>query len=289
MDLPGPLLSGDPLVATGTLYVVATPLGHLEDLTRRAADILTQVPVVAAEDTRRTRPLLSLLGARPVLVSYHAHSGEAREEAIMDHLAAGRDVALVTDAGTPGLSDPGARLVSRVREWGAPIVPIPGPSAVTTALSAAGFPADHFLFAGFLPRRGADRRAMLQRLATEPWTAVLFEAANRLVALLDELAALGPADRHAVVGREMTKVHEEFREGTLTELARYYRETPPRGEVTLVLEGVEPIPDVVNPEDLQRRISSLLAEGLAAGVVARRVAAETGVPRNEVYRLILEL
>ncbi len=276
-------------MATGTLYVVATPLGHLGDLTRRAADILTQVPVVAAEDTRRTRPLLSTLGARPVLVSYHAHSGEARAEAIVDHLAAGRDVALVTDAGTPGLSDPGANLVDRVREWGAPVVPIPGPSAVTTALSVAGFPADRFLFAGFLPRRGGERRAMLQRLATEPWTAVLFEAANRLVTLLEELASLGPAERQAVVCREMTKVHEEFRGGTLAELARHYRQTPPRGEVTVVLQGVEPVPDEVDVGDVRRRISALMAEGHAAGVVARRVAAETGVPRNEVYRLILDL
>lgn len=276
-------------MATGTLYVVATPLGHLGDLTRRAADVLSQVPVVAAEDTRRTRPLLTTLGARPALVSYHAHSGEDRVDALLEHLVAGRDVALVTDAGTPGLSDPGALLVARVRESGAPVVPIPGPSAVTTALSVAGFPADRFVFAGFLPRRAGERRATLQRLATEPWTAVLFEAANRLVSLLDELAALGPEHRQAVVGREMTKVHEEFRVGTLAELARHYREHAPRGEVTVVLQGVDPVPTRVDPADLRRRVSSLIAEGHAAGAVARRVAEETGVPRNEVYRLIVEL
>jgi len=275
-------------VATGTLYVVATPLGHLGDLTRRAADVLTTVPVVAAEDTRRTRPLLATLGARPTLVSYHAHSGNARADAILEHLVAGRDVALVTDAGTPGLSDPGADLVARVRGSGVPVVPIPGPSAVTTAVSVAGFSADRFTFAGFLPRRGGERRAILQRLAAEPWTAVLFEAANRLVPLLEELAALGPEHRQALVGREMTKLHEEFRGGTLAELARHYQEHPPRGEVTVVLQGVEPIPRRVDPGDLHRRIADLVAEGHAAGEVARRVASETGVPRNEVYRLIVE-
>src|SRR4051812_21064282 len=204
---------------TATLYVVATPLGNLGDLSPRAAELLRRVPVVAAEDTRRTRGLLSHLGASPTLLSFHAHSGERRLDAVLDILRDGRDVALVSDAGTPGVSDPGADLVAAARAGGIAVIPIPGPSAVATALSAAGFPADRYLFLGFLPRKGGERARLLARAAVEEWSVVLFEAPGRLGALLQDLARLTGPERQAAVARELTKLHEEFRSGTLADLA----------------------------------------------------------------------
>src|SRR5262245_14821044 len=207
---------------TATLYVVATPLGNLGDLSPRAADLLRRVPVVAAEDTRRTRGLLSHLGASPTVLSFHAHSGERRLDTVLEILRDGRDVALVSDAGTPAVSDPGADLVAAARAAGVAVVPIPGPSAVATALSAAGLPGDRYLFLGFVPRRGGERTRLLTRAAEEEWSVVLFEAPTRLGALLHDLARLAGPGRQAAVARELTKVHEEFRSGTLAELADYY-------------------------------------------------------------------
>jgi len=220
---------------SGTLYVVATPLGNLADLSPRAADCLRQVAVVAAEDTRRTRGLLSHLGARPQLLSFHAHSGPRRTEVLLDIISGGRDVALVTDAGTPGVSDPGPELVSAVRDAGFPVVPVPGASAVTAALSASGLPADRYLFLGFAPRKGAERTRLLARASAEEWTAVLFEAPGRLAALLVDLAALAGPNRRVVVARELTKLHETFVRGTATELAARYASERPKGEVTVVI------------------------------------------------------
>ncbi|HUF36764.1 MAG TPA: 16S rRNA (cytidine(1402)-2'-O)-methyltransferase, partial [Gemmatimonadales bacterium] len=216
----------------GTLFVVATPLGNLGDLSPRAAEVLRQVPIVAAEDTRRTRGLLSHLGAAPTLLSFHAHSQDRRLESLLGMLADGRDVALVSDAGTPAVSDPGGDLVAAARERGFVVVPIPGPSAVATALSASGLAADRYLFLGFPPRKGGERQRLLRRAAEEEWSVVLFEAPPRLAALLADLAAVAGPDRRAVVARELTKLHEEFRAGTLAELADYYSQVAPRGELT---------------------------------------------------------
>jgi 16S rRNA (cytidine1402-2'-O)-methyltransferase len=217
---------------TGTLYVVATPLGNLGDLSARATEILSKVPVVAAEDTRRTRGLLTHLEARPTLLSFHAHSAEHRLEGILDILRSGRDVALVTDAGTPSVSDPGTDLVAEARTAGVTVVPIPGPSAVATVLSAAGLPADRYLFLGFIPRKGRERTRLLTRAAGEEWSVVFFEAPPRLVALLEDLIPLAGPGRTVVVGRELTKLHEDIRAGTLGEMADYYTGIPPRGELT---------------------------------------------------------
>ena len=170
------------------MYVVATPLGHLGDLTARAADTLRRVPVVVAEDTRHSRKLLSHLDAHPRLLSSHAHSGPGAARAVLAALAQGEDVALVTDAGTPAISDPGAELVREVRAAGYAVVPVPGPSAVAAALSAAGLPADRYLFLGFLPRKGAERTRLLERIAAEEWTTVIFEAPGRVGSLLQDLA-----------------------------------------------------------------------------------------------------
>lgn len=273
-----------------TLYIVATPLGNLSDLSPRAAELLRAVPVVAAEDTRRTRQLLHHLDAHPRLVSFHAHSDPARLEALVAELERGHDVALVSDAGTPGVSDPGANLVRVVRDRGGKVVPIPGPSAVTTALSASGFPADRFTFLGFLPRKGSERRERLSQIARSDLTVVLFEAPPRLADLLRDLdAAVGPA-RRVGVARELTKLHEEFRVGTAAELADYYDGTEPKGECTVVVEGEShPVEPDADPELARGLASRLLATGVTRREAARQLAVETGLSRNEAYRLVMEL
>ena len=275
---------------SGTLYVVATPLGNLGDLTARASDLLRAVPVVAAEDTRRTRGLLAHLGASPTVLSYHAHSEEHRLEALLEILRQGRDVALVSDAGTPGVSDPGAELVAAARAAGITVIPIPGPSAVATALSASGLPADRYLFLGFVPRKGSERTRLLARAAAEEWSVVLFEAPSRLVALLRDLAAAAGAERPAVVARELTKLHEELRADTLGELMNYYSEVPPRGELTIVLQGTGgPAAPSDRTEDAVEQATALLAQGLTRREVVRRLTETLGVPRNDAYRLVMEL
>ena len=274
----------------GTLYVVATPLGNLGDLAPRAAEALRQAAVVAAEDTRRTRGLLSHLGASPTLLSFHAHSGERRLETLLEILGDGRDVALVTDAGTPSVSDPGTDLVAAAREAGFTVVPIPGPSAVATALSVAGLPADRYLFLGFLPRKGSERARLLTRAAAEEWSVVLFEAPSRLAALLRDLATAAGPGRRTMVARELTKLHEELRSGTLGELADYYSETPPRGELTIVVEGTgAPAPAPDRTADATEEATVLLAEGLSRREVARRLTETLGMPRNDAYRLVMGL
>ena len=272
----------------GTLYLVATPLGNLGDLTARAAELLRSVPLVAAEDTRRTRTLLAHLDARPRLISYHAHSRPRAAAAILEALRSGMDVALVTDAGTPGVSDPGADLVAEVRSAGHAVVPLPGASAVTAALSAAGLPADRYLFLGFLPRKGAERARLLERIGREEWTAVLFEAPGRVGDLLADLArACGP-ERRVVVARELTKVHEEFRAGTLGELAESVGQDGEalRGECTVVVEG-SPAPPA---DDSIARARPAAARLLAAGISRKEVTGMLtelfGVGRNQAYDLV---
>jgi 16S rRNA (cytidine1402-2'-O)-methyltransferase len=196
----------------------------------------------------------------------------------------------VTDAGTPGVSDPGTDLVAAALEAGFSVVPIPGPSAVATALSAAGLPADRYLFLGFIPRKGAERARLLARAAAEEWSVVLFEAPTRLVALLSDLAAVAGPDRRVMVARELTKLHEELRAGTLAELADYYSETPPRGELTIVVEGSgAPAAPPDRTADAMEEAAALLADGLSRREVARRLTETMGLPRNEAYRLVMGL
>jgi 16S rRNA (cytidine1402-2'-O)-methyltransferase len=233
---------------------------------------------------------LSHLGATTTLLSFHAHSGERRVETLLEILGEGRDVALVTDAGTPGVSDPGTDLVAAAQEAGFRVVPIPGPSAVAAALSAAGIPADRYLFLGFLPRKGAERSRLLARAAAEEWSVVFFEAPTRLTALLTELAAVAGPGRRAMVGRELTKLHEELRSGTLAELADYYSSVPPRGELTVVMEGTgTPPPPPDRTADAAEEAAGLLAAGLSRREVARRLTETMGMSRNEAYRLVTGL
>ncbi|HYF40786.1 MAG TPA: 16S rRNA (cytidine(1402)-2'-O)-methyltransferase [Gemmatimonadales bacterium] len=274
----------------GTLYVVATPLGNLGDLSARATEVLRTVPVVAAEDTRRTRGLLTHLGVAPTMLSYHAHSNDHRLESLLDILRSGRDVALVSDAGTPIVSDPGTELVARARMAGVPVVPIPGPSAAATALSVSGLAGDRYLFLGFIPRKGRERTRLLTRAASEEWSVVFYEAPPRLAALLEDLIAVAGADRTVVIARELTKLHEEIRSGSLGELADYYSALPPRGEITVVLQGTgAPVPEPDRTEDAMEQASLLLAEGLTRREIVRRLTDTLGMPRNEAYKLVMEL
>lgn len=266
----------------GTLFVLATPIGNLSDLSARAADVLRSVPVVVAEDTRRTRTLLAHLDAHPPeLMSLPAFDEEGRLDRVVDRLNQGSDVALVTDAGTPGVSDPGLRLVAAAWGAGARVVPVPGPSAALAALSASGLPANRFLFAGFLPRKGRARAEALRWLAGVPATLVLFEAGNRTAATLRDLAqALG--DREAALARELTKVHEEMARGRLSRLSERFPGDV-RGEVTLVVAGAGEVADPAPAEALDEEIRRRLAAGEQPVEVARAVARARGIPRREVY------
>lgn len=273
----------------GTLYVVATPLGNLGDLSPRAAETLKRVVAVAAEDTRHTKPLLHHVGATGDLVSFHAHSSDEALRRILHLLGSGKDVALVTDAGTPSVSDPGASLVAAARARDYPVVTIPGPTAVAAALAVSGLPADRYVFLGFLPRKGGERRRLLALVAESEWTVVVFEAPNRVAALLADLARVCGAERRASVSRELTKVFEETRSGTLTDLAGYYGEAPPRGEVTVVVAGTGRPPRSEPPPDPEERARALLAQGMTRKDVAERLADETGISRNTAYRLVNDL
>ena len=273
----------------GTLYVVATPLGNLGDLSPRAADTLKRVAAVAAEDTRHSKPLLHHVGSKAELISFHEHSSDRALERILRILTDGRDVALITDAGTPAISDPGVDLVAAARERGIPIVTMPGPTAVAASLAVSGIPGDRYLFLGFLPRKGSDRRRLLSTAASSEWTVVMFEAPNRVTQLLADLAeACGP-ERQAAVSRELTKVFEETRAGTLQELSEHYAEAPVRGEVTVVLSGTGKQRVQEPPPDPGARAKALLAEGLSRKDAANKLAEETGISRNAAYRLVNEL
>ncbi|HYL02087.1 MAG TPA: 16S rRNA (cytidine(1402)-2'-O)-methyltransferase [Steroidobacteraceae bacterium] len=272
--------------APGRLQVVATPIGNLADLSARARETLAQADLIAAEDTRHTGALLKALGIARPLLSLHEHNESQRAAMLLARLAAGETVALVSDAGTPLLSDPGFELVRRALQAGFEVRAIPGPSAITTALSLAGLPTDRFCFEGFLPSRGHERRAALAALAHEPRTLVFFEAPHRIVATLTDMAAQLGATRAAVVARELTKAHETVYRGTLEELAaRALAEANfARGEITLVVQGAAAQAAGVD-ERLLRRAVELLAKELPPGRVAAIAAALTGATRAAAYAL----
>ncbi len=280
-------------MSAGKLYVLSTPIGHLGDFSFRGLEVLRGVAVVAAEDTRRTRRLLAHYEVARPLVSLHAHSRPAALERLLDRVEAGEDVAYVTDAGTPGVADPGAALAARAHERGIAVVPVPGAAAVLAALAASGFPADRFVFVGFLPRKGTGRQEQLARLAAEPWTAVCYEAPLRTVALLDDLAACCGPERPAAVARELTKLHEEVRRGTVGALAQYYREHPPRGEITVVVGGAPRAADgagaaSASPErgEVRELVTALRAGGGAPSAIAKELARRLGISRHDAYRLL---
>jgi 16S rRNA (cytidine1402-2'-O)-methyltransferase len=269
----------------GTLYIVATPIGNLEDITLRALRILREVGLIAAEDTRSARVLLSHFDIHTPVTSYYEHNKLAKLDTILAALDRG-DVALISEAGMPGISDPGYELVCAALERGMTVVPVPGASAFVSALAASGLPTDRFLYIGFLPRQRSDRRRVLAGIAGERSTIVAYESPHRVVdALEDILAVLG--DRRIVAARELTKLFEEIRRGAVSEVLAHFQATPPRGEFTLVIEGNhnDQAPAPPSAERLRQRLDDLAQQGIAPSEAARIVAAETGLPRRHVYKL----
>ena len=274
-------------VGAGTLFVVATPLGNLEDLTLRALRVLREVSLVACEDTRRTGQLLLAQGFKTPTTSFFEHNERWKGERILEALRAGRDVALVSDAGTPGISDPGYRLVRDARAEGLKVVPVPGPSAVIAALSVSGLPTDRFRFVGFLPRRTIARRKALEELQADRDTLVFYESPVRVTAMLaDALEALG--DREAFLCREATKLHEEYRRGRLGQLLALLRERDRvRGEIVLVVAG-QSGEKPAGAESAAVLVARLQSDGLTRRQAVKQAAARLGLPAREVYRLALE-
>jgi len=272
-----PAHSGEP----GTLFVVSTPIGNMGDFSFRAVEVLGSVALILAEDTRHSRPLLNRYGIRAPVASYHEHNEAKTTPALVARLQSGGDIALITDAGTPLVSDPGQRLVRAAIEAGIRVVPIPGASAVLAALVASGLDAQRYTFFGFLPRKGRERASALDEIASSPNTAVMYEGPARVAATLSELAQRAPG-RMACVARELTKQFEEFRRGTVEALAAYYRETAPRGEVVLLVAGAPPT--VVDEELLAREAVALRRTGLSARDVAAQLV-QRGMARNAAYRI----
>ena len=272
--------------ARGTLFVVATPIGNLGDITLRALEVLRSVAVVAAEDTRVTRKLWSRYGIETPLLSYHAHSDDRRTQELIGRLGSGDDVALVTDAGTPLVSDPGEVLVAAWITKGGTVVPIPGASAVLAALVASGIPAPRWGFEGFLPRKGRERKERMARIAADDRATVMYEAHGRTAATVADLARACGAERPAAVCRELTKLHEEVRRGSLGGLARELADTPLKGEVVIIVAGAtEEGSATVSLEAGRARVEMLVAEGVKRSAAARIVAQETGLPRRELFVL----
>ena len=263
-----------------TLYIVATPIGNLEDISLRALRILREVKLIAAEDTRQTKKLLATYGVKTPMTSYHEHNKWAKLDYILSCLDDG-DVALVCSAGTPAISDPGFELIVATKQRGIPVVPIPGPSAVTTALVASGLSTERFSFVGFLPRKAGSRRHLLESVANERGTLVVLETPHRLQAALDDiLLVLG--DRRIAVCRELTKLHEEVFQGTISQAIEHFAE--PRGEFTLVIEGKKGTDKPQLTEDIERRLHDMRLSGITAKTAVAKVAEETGLSKKELYQ-----
>lgn len=270
----------------GTLYLVGTPIGNLEDITLRALRVLREVSLIAAEDTRHTRKLLARYDIRTPMTSYFEHNKLAKLDTILAALEAG-DVALVSDAGMPGISDPGYELVRAALERGFPVVPVPGPSAIVSALAASGLPTDAFVYVGFLPRKAGERRRMLESLRTERRTLVLYEAPHRLLDTLgDILAVLG--DRPAAVARELTKVHEEIWRGTVAGAIAHFTAHEPRGEFTLIVGGTAEMP-AWSEEQVRAALARHLADGRSVRDAAADVAARSGWRKRDVYPIARQI
>jgi 16S rRNA (cytidine1402-2'-O)-methyltransferase len=282
----------------GTLYLVATPIGNLEDISLRALRILGEVALIAAEDTRHTRKLLTHHKISARMVSLHEHNEQAQTPSLLARLQSGESIAVVSDAGTPGLSDPGTALVNAAAAAGIPVITIPGPNAFIAALVVSGLPPTPVTFLGFLPSTQGERQRVLETVRSLPHTLVFYEAPHRLLETLQALCAVWGEGRQAAVAREMTKVHEEVLRGSLRDALEYFSAHPPRGEFTLVVEGAPAagaapaiaVPDLVPPEEVARKI---LREALAANVrpleAVHHAARASGLRRNEVYQLWLQI
>lgn len=272
----------------GTLYLVGTPIGNLEDMTFRAVRMLQNVDLIAAEDTRHTGKLLHHFQISTPQISYHDHNRHSRTQELVERLQQGKAIALVTDAGTPGISDPGYELTKACAEAGIPVVPIPGASAAITALIASGLPCDRFVFEGFLPAKSQARRAYLEGLKTESRTLIFYEAPHRLRQTLPDLLILGE-ERQIVLARELTKLHEEIWRGTIEEAVEHYRDREPQGEFTIVIAGAELSQPVLSEDAIKAELQALLKQGLSRSEASRQLAQQTSLPRRQIYQLALSL
>lgn len=275
----------------GTLYLVGTPIGNLEDITQRAIRVLREAAVIAAEDTRQSRKLLSHFDIHTPLVSYHEHNQRSAGEMLLSRLQAGEDVALVTDAGMPAISDPGEELVRMAVEAGIAVVAVPGPTALVTGLVVSGLPAGRFAFEGFLPTKKKERRSALQRLQGEERTWILYEAPHRLMETLADLQeSLG--ERPMAAARELTKLYEEVVRGTPSHLLAHFTKHPPRGEFVLVIAGAPPVavaPADATPQTLLAAVADLEQQGLDRKSAMKEVAVRLGLSRRDVYQALLGL
>ena len=271
----------------GTLYLVSTPIGNLGDMTHRAVEVLSSAALVIAEDTRHSRRLLDHYKISTPLKSYHEHNEAKETPRLVARLGAGDSIALISDAGTPLISDPGSRLVAAALEANLPVVPIPGASAVMAAIVGSGMPLERFTFLGFLPRKGRERSEMIADVVASHSTVVMFEAANRVGATLDTLADAGAGNRPAVVARELTKQFEEFKRGSVAELAGVYKEVDPKGEVVLLIGGAEKL--AVSESELRDAARKLRASGNSPRDVMEHLMSGLGAPRNLAYKLAHEV
>ena len=276
-------------MSIGTLYIIATPIGNLEDITLRALRILKDVDLVAAEDTRHSRKLLTHFGISKPLTSYFDHNKNIKGALILDKLRNGMSVALISDAGTPCISDPGYQLVRDAVREGIDVVPIPGPCAAVSALSASGLPTDSFAFEGFLPNRVGKRREKLGRLKDESRVLIFYEAPTRLIASLSDILEI-MGNREVVLAREVTKVYEEFLRGPLSHVMESLKERQVKGEIVLILAPHDSVADTVDDRDIEEMLERYLAaDGLSVKDAVKRVALETGMPRGMVYEAALRL
>lgn len=279
-------------LSPGSLYLVATPIGNLDDMTFRAAQTLREVDLIAAEDTRRALKLLRHFGIERPIISFYREKERTETGKILEMLNNGKKVALVSDAGMPGISDPGSFLVARIIEEGLSVIPIPGPSAVLLALTGSGLKTERFVFEGFLPRKGKERRRRLELLESEERTIILFEAPHRLLSTLGELEKYLGGQRRIVLARELTKKYEEFWRGNLTEAGLEWSNREIRGEFTLVVEGNDQKRGLPDFEEKYRRllpeITSLMDQGQGLSIVVREVAAREDLPRRGLYQWVLE-
>ena len=272
-----------------TLYLVATPIGNLEDITFRAVRILKEADLIAAEDTRHTGKLLHHFQIETPQISYHEHNARTRIPQLLEKLQAGQTIALVSDAGMPGISDPGYELVCACAAAGIVVSPIPGPAAVVSAVAASALPSDRFTFEGFLPVKGKARAERLAQLATEPRTMVLYESPHRLIKTLADVQIHLGGDRRITIGRELTKRYEEFWRGTVDEAIEHFTSTEPRGEFTVAIAGHSPQLPAFTEADLLQQLETLIAQGLSPSKASRQIAQETGLSKRELYQLSLTI
>lgn len=273
---------------SGTLYLVSTPIGNLEDMSFRAVKVLKGVDLLAAEDTRHTGKLLQHFQIATPQVSYHDHNRQSRTPELVAGLRQGKAIALVTDAGTPGISDPGYELVKACADADIPVVPIPGASAAITALTVSGLACDRFVFEGFLPAKAQARRTHLETLKTEGRTLIFYEAPHRLRQTLQDLMILG-GDRQIVLARELTKLHEEIWRGTVAEAVDHFNQREPQGEFTVIVAGAELTQPVLSEDALKKELQALLQHGLSRSEASRQLAQQTALPRRQIYQLALSL